>query len=204
MYSPGKISAVLFFPVCCPEIPKASLGRFFFQWGNVLFSHVVEFTNWTYFSLSSVLQDALSHAESLGSQLSIAWVWNPLPVSQHRLLSGTRFCNSFWLVLPWRYFLHAGVFKNAGLCHFGNDVLTFFYHFAIVIHPFKHVTSLDKSVRTLKCWLLESMKNDAFIITPEYAQNLASLSRGTLSSTGNTLTCHAWLSWTHLQGLCIK
>lgn len=134
MCSPGTIS-LLFFPVFCPEIPKASLGRFFFQWGNVLFSHIVEFTNWMCFSLCSVLQDALIHAKSLWIQLSIAWVWT----SQHRLLSGTRFCNLFWFVLPWRYFLHAGVFKTVDLYHFGNNMVKFFYHFAIVIHPFKHV-----------------------------------------------------------------
>lgn len=144
MYSPGTISALLFFPVCCPEISTASLGRLFFQWGNGLFSHVVEFTNWMCFSFavcSSMPGSTLRASEAswalLGCEL-------PCPFPQHRLLPGTRFCNLFWLVLPWRYFLHAGVFKSADLCHFGNDVLTFFYHFAIVIHPFKHVTSLDK------------------------------------------------------------
>lgn len=183
----------------CPEIPKASLGRFFFQWGNVLFSHTVEFTKWMCFSLCSVLQDALIHSGSLGIQLSIAWVWTSLPVSQHKLLSGTRFCNLFWLALPWRYFLHAGILKSVDLYHFGNDVLKFFYHFAIVIHPFKHVIN-QWGLLNADCgnpWrrmpsLSHLNLHWALLPCPEE-----------LSPPQKTpyLPC---LSWMHLKGLCIK
>lgn len=63
--------------------------------------------------------------------------------------------------------------------NFSTILQLLFIHLSIFIH----LSSLDKSGRTLKCWLCESMKKDAFVITPEYALNLASLS---LSSIENT------------------
>lgn len=54
-------------------------------------------------------------------------------------------------------------------------MLAFFYHFAVVTHSFKHVTSFEKTVSTPKCWLLGTIKNDAFITRLEYTQELSFL-----------------------------
>lgn len=54
-------------------------------------------------------------------------------------------------------------------------MLAFFYHFAVVAHSFKHVTSLEKTVSTPKCWLLGTIKNDAFITRLQYTQELSFL-----------------------------
>lgn len=65
------------------------------------------------------------------------------------------------------------------------------------------MASLEKSVRTLKCRQLDSVKTDAFITRPVKTdafitqRNLATVFRSALAFTENTIpeACRVWPSW---------